>query len=436
MNTIIKGNSKARILFVDDERNILSSLNRLFFDEDYEILLANSGKQGLEILQVHDVEVIVSDQRMPQMTGVDFLIQACEIQPNAIRIILTGYTDIDSAMRAINEGAVYKFITKPWNDADLKLVVKRALEYYYLLRKNEELLTITRQQNEELKELNENLNQRVKERTKALFQKNQELLALNDKLSESLTKIVRMMVSFLEMKSKDLENHCKRVAAASRYLANTLGMSDDEVSTIEIAALLHDIGKISMPEKLIDKKLNLMTSDEMNIWRRHPLLGEQALAGIENLDEAGKIVRHHHENFNGSGFPDGLRGEEIPLGSRIIAVADTFDHLVNHIYLNVSNTRLRALKALRLKMGVDLDPNVVNTMIRFLLERKGKKVERKELELKPFELKENMMLSRDLYTTRGVLVFSKYKRLDVPAIRSILDSERLEKLFTSVYVYV
>ena len=426
---------KSRILFVDDERNILSSLNRLFFDEDYEIFLASSGQQGLEILQAHQVEVIISDQRMPGMVGVDFLIRARELQPDAIRVILTGYTDIDSAMRAINEGSIYKFITKPWNDEELKLVVRRAVEFYKLQRANSELLEITQHQNTELAELNETLNQRVKERTKAVFQKNQELKQLNEQLADSFAKVIRMMVNFLEMKSRDLGNHCKRVAASSRYLASEMGLSEEEVSSVEIAALLHDIGKLSMPEKLISKKLNLMTSEELNTWRRHPLLGERALASVENLEEICRIIRHHHENYNGTGFPDSLKGNEIPLASRIITVTDSYDRLINSIYINVSNTRLRAMKALRLNMGIELDPDIVSKMVQFLHSRKDKKITRKELELKPFELKENMILSRDLYTTRGVLVFSKDKRLDMGSIKSILDSDRLEKLFTSVYVY-
>ena len=426
---------RPRLLFVDDEKNILNALNRLFFNANYEILLANSAKEALDILNVLPVNVIVSDQRMPETTGVELLIQARDIQPNAIRIILTGYTDISAAQQAINQGAIYHFLTKPWNDEEFISVITRALDYYFLQAKNKQLYEENQRQNEELKALNENLNQRVKERTKAIFQKNQELADLNQKLSESFSKLVRLVVEIIEIKSLDLSSHSKRVAAAARYIAAEMNLPEDQLETIEIAGLLHDIGKISLPDQTITKRENLLTIEELNLWKKHSLIGERILGNIDRLTEVRRIVRHHHENYNGSGFPDGLRADEIPLGARIIAAADAYDKLVNKIYLNVDNTRTRALKAIRLKMGTELDPDVVTKMISFLQTPRPKGQTRREIELRPFELKENMILSRDLYTTRGSMVFQKDKRLDPASIKTILDSERLEKLLTSVYVY-
>jgi len=426
---------KPRILFVDDERNILNALHRLFFDTNYEILLANSAKEALEIIKLLPVQVIVSDQRMPEMTGVELLIKAREIQTDSIRIILTGYTDISAAQQAINEGSVYHFLIKPWNDDEFVSIIKKALDYHSLQVKNKQLFEENLKQNEELKILNETLNQRVKERTKAIFQKNQELAELNSRLADGFSKLVRLIVEVIEVKSLDLSSHSKRVAAASRYIAAEMNLPEEQLETIEIAGLLHDIGKISLPDQTIIKRENLLTVEELNLWKRHPLIGERILGNIDQLTEVRRIVRHHHENYNGSGFPDGLRGEEIPMGSRIIAAADAYDKLVNKIYLNVDNTRTRALKAIRLKMGTELDPDVINKMIGFLQTHKAKTQLRREIELKPFELKENMILSRDLYTTRGTMVFAKDKRLDPASIKTILDSERLEKLLTSVYVY-
>jgi response regulator RpfG family c-di-GMP phosphodiesterase len=427
--------NKPKILFVDDEQNILNSLNRLFFDENYDVLLANSPKEAMEILGLLEASVIVSDQRMPQCTGVEFLVDARKIQPDAVRILLTGYADVEAASRAVNESEIYRYISKPWNDLELKAVIKQAVDLYNLRRSNKELFELNIRQNEELKFLNESLNQKVKERTKVILQKNQELSELNNRLFESFTKIVRLVVDLIETKSIELSSHCKRIAAASRFIASEMEIPDEAIETIEIAAMLHDIGKISLSDQSINKRENMMSAEELQQWQRHPLQGERILAHIDNLVEVRRIIRHHHENFNGTGFPDRLRADEIPLGSRIIAVADSFDNLVNKTYLNVDNTRTRAIKALRLKMGMELDPNIVSKMITFLQTHKPKAEARRELEIKPFELKENMILSRDLFTTRGVLVFSKDKRLDAASIKSILDSERLEKLLTSVYIY-
>lgn len=426
---------KPKILFVDDERNILNALNRLFFDENYEIFLAISPKDAMEILGAVEVAVIVTDQRMPAMSGVDFLIEAQKIQPEAIRILLTGYADIDAASRAVNESHIFRYLSKPWNDSELKAVIRQALEIYRLTLNNKELFELNARQNEELKILNESLNQRIKERTRTILLKNQELSDLNRQLAESFTKIVRLIIDLIESKSSELSGHCKRVAAASRYIASELELPEEDIETIEIAAMLHDIGKLSLSDQSIGRPVNLMSAEELQLWQRHPLQGERLLGHIESLDKVRLIIRHHHENYNGSGFPDKLLAAEIPIGSRIIAVADSFDNLVNKTYLNVDNTRTRAVKALRLKMGMELDPNIVSKMIVFLQTHKPKSEARKELEIKPFELKENMILSRDLYTTRGVLVFNKDKKLDSASIKSILDSERLEKLLTSVFIY-
>jgi putative nucleotidyltransferase with HDIG domain len=434
MKAEINTDSRPKILFVDDEKHILSALERLFFDENYEIFVANSGADGLEILKQYPAQLIISDQRMPYMTGVDFLIQAKQLLPDSIRIVLTGYSDIEATLRAINEGSIYKFINKPWNDEELKLVVRQALDYHNLIKKNQEYVELIKTQNEQLKELNENLNIRVRERTKTILQKNQELSQLNKELTDSFVKVVRLMLNFIEMKSKELVSHSKRVAAASRFLATELGMSEEEIEIVEIGALLHDIGKISLPDKLITKNEAMMSPEEMNQWRQHSLAGARFLGNIERLEEICRIIRHHHENYNGSGFPDKLVGQEIPRASRIVAVIDTFDKLVNKIYLNLTNPRLRAIKALRMKMGMELDPDITNTFITFLYRQK-EKLARKEQELRPFELQEDMILSRDLYTTRGALVFPKNKRLDSADIKAILDSDRLEKLFTAVYVF-
>lgn len=430
-----KPENKPAILFVDDEKNILASLKRLFFAEDYEILLAGSAVEALEIVKSRDIQIIISDQRMPAMTGVEFLVKAAVSLPDSIRIILTGYADLNAAMKAINEGRVYKFITKPWNDEELKLVVRRALEYYHLQKEKKGLVEVVKRQYAELLELNENLNQKVKERTKTIFEKNKELKSLNEELKDSFNKVIRIFVSFLQEKSDELGDHSKRVAAASRYIASALNLSEDEVDTIEIAALLHDIGKIGIPASILAKPTNQMLMKERILYERHPLKGQSLVESVGRLEEVGLIIRHHHEKYNGAGFPDKLKGEEIPLGSRIIAVVNSFDYLVNTVYMNFDNTRNRALKALRGRSGTDLDPAIVNIMMRFIRLRRPKTGMRKEVELNPFELKVNMIVSRDLYTTRGTLIFRKDQRLDKNSIKTILDSDRMEKLFTSVFVY-
>lgn len=163
------------LLCIDDEPNILSALKRLLRKENFRLLTANSGKAGLQILAENKVHVVVSDQRMPEMSGTEFLREVKAAYPDIIRIILTGYTDVDSISEAINEGHLYKFFLKPWNDHNLKLEIRQALEQYDLLQDNKRLHDQVFQKNEELKKVNENLEQIILERTQSLEFQNRAL---------------------------------------------------------------------------------------------------------------------------------------------------------------------------------------------------------------------------------------------------------------------
>lgn len=167
--------NKHTVLLVDDEENILHSLKRLLRKEKYRLLTGSSGAEGLNILEENDVHLVISDQRMPQMSGTEFFAIVKERCPDAIRIILSGYTDVDSITASINKGHVYKFFLKPWNDQSLKLEINQALEQYDLIQTNRKLHEKVLEQNEELKKINENLEILVKERTIELEIQNQAL---------------------------------------------------------------------------------------------------------------------------------------------------------------------------------------------------------------------------------------------------------------------
>ncbi|HKK01016.1 MAG TPA: response regulator [Desulfuromonadales bacterium] len=165
-----------RILCVDDETNVLRALERLFLDDDYEIHTASSGKEGLALLgKVGPIQVVISDYRMPRMNGVDFLRQVYEQWPETIRIVLSGYADTASVVSAINEGHIYKFVPKPWNDDELKVTINNAIDLYFLQKRNRELLGQLQESNDELAIINSNLEQLVADQTAELRLQNQVL---------------------------------------------------------------------------------------------------------------------------------------------------------------------------------------------------------------------------------------------------------------------
>ena len=170
-----------RILFVDDEKNVLRSLERTFLDEDYEILIATSGAEGLAVLQsVSPIQVVISDYRMPEMNGVDFLREVCSQWPDTVRIVLSGYADTASIVSAINEGQIYKFIPKPWNDDELKVTIVNAVERYFLNKKNIELTEALKTKNEELKRINDNLERQVAEKSSNVMMQNEMLVRVQN----------------------------------------------------------------------------------------------------------------------------------------------------------------------------------------------------------------------------------------------------------------
>ena len=161
-------NEEVKILCVDDEQNVLNALKRLFLDDDYTILAATSGQEGLELLEREHVQLVVSDYRMPGMSGVEFLKEVCSRRPETVRIVLSGYADAAAIVSAINEGQIYKFVPKPWNDDELRVTVKRALERYFLYQKNKELTAELQEKNDALTMLNNELEKLLKEKSEHL----------------------------------------------------------------------------------------------------------------------------------------------------------------------------------------------------------------------------------------------------------------------------
>ena len=233
----------ATLLFVDDEGNILSSLKRLFRPLGYRIFTAEGGAQGLEIMAREAVDLVISDMRMPEMNGAQFLEKVRAGWPDTIRILLTGYAEIGATIDAINKGQIYRYISKPWEDNDITLAVKQALALKLLEREKLRLEALTLSQNEALKDLNATLEDRVKARTEEVRQTMGFLEVANDKLKKSFITSIRVFANLIEMREGKMAGHSRRVADQARVLAQRMGMKEAEVQDVFLAALLHDVGK-------------------------------------------------------------------------------------------------------------------------------------------------------------------------------------------------
>ncbi len=422
------------ILFVDDEENILSSLRRVFRKEGYNILTATGGEEALRLFEDNEISLVISDQRMPEMTGVELVERVRKVSPDTVRIILTGYADIKAAVAAINKGQVFRFIGKPWHDEDIRLVVRDALRQLELKRENERLQELTKRQNRELKELNAHLERRVRERTREIEEKNRTLNKLYRRLRTSFYQTIKVMVELMGLLNPSLGGHSKRVAAMSRDMAIRMGLEENEVSLIETAGILHDIGLIGMPSSVLKGGMKNLSGVEREVYRRHPEMGQATLSLIRELRQVGTIVRSHHERFDGKGFPNGLRGEEIPLASRIIGVVDAYDEMVHGGDTGSEReARKRVREYLKTYSGHTFDPEIVKEFLGYLDELKG--ITGAEQEIEPNRLKTGMVTSRDIYTESGRLLLGKNVRINHAYLERIRNFDRVDPIRGNVYIY-
>jgi response regulator RpfG family c-di-GMP phosphodiesterase len=427
--------NRHRVLIVDDEESITHALHRLFRNADYEISTALSGKDALAILHGSDrpFSLIISDQRMPEMTGVEFLAEAKKIFPDAIRVLLTGYADVDAIIDAINRGGVHRYISKPWNDQDMLFQVEQSLERYELVEENRRLLELTNKQNLELSELNKDLESKVKEKASEIIRKNDTLTRLNLELEANLYSTVKAFSSFAERQDPVLAGHERRVGHIASEIAKALKYPENEVIHVEIAGLLHDIGKIGFSHRLMDYKEDEWSAADKEAYRKHPRNGQDIVQFIKKLDHVGIMVRTHHERYDGLGFPDKLKDEEIPLGARIVAVADAYDKIVNlKIDLDKAITKMKeentklegepllrqaAVLHLRQESLLKYDPDVTKVLLTIIREKKLIPEGYKIVTLN--ELEQGMILTKPLYSSSGRFLLPPQTAMTVGYIQKL-----------------
>jgi len=352
------------VLFVDDEVNILKALQRLLRNEPLNVLTATGPQEAIALLESTPTQVVVSDQRMPEMSGVDLLSTIREHQPDMIRMMLTGYTEMNIAVEAINRGEIYRLITKPWNDDELKATLHQAFDHYDLKAEIKRLNLVTREQNFELQDMNRNLEEKVRERT-------QQLAAKHHELRTAYIQTIRALAEAIDAKDAYTRGHSERVAVYASQLAREMGLPKETIERVYFSGLLHDVGKIGVPDAIITKPDRLTEEEYLEI-QKHPEIGAKILEPVEFLRHIVPCVRHHHEWFDGSnrGYPDHLQGDKIPLPSRLILVCDTVEAMTSDRPYRKALPLDTVVRELHKYSGSQFDPVCVNAFLQ-LLEREG-----------------------------------------------------------------
>jgi response regulator RpfG family c-di-GMP phosphodiesterase len=362
----INTNTSARLLFVDDEPNVLKALKRLFRHNEYTIYLAESGQDGLAVLQQQPIDLIISDMRMPHMDGAEFLAQAALGWPETMRILLTGYADIESTIAAVNNGKIYCYCSKPWEDNDLKILVANALEQKQLREQRQQLFEIVNRQNQQLKELNASLEEKVEKRTEQLKKSLLKLDQAHSTLKKQYTDSVKVFAKIIEMRPGIKSGHAMYVAETAKAVGLQMGMDTQELKDLVYAGLLMQIGKMSLPDQLLTLPHLSMSSQQRKRFLNHALEGKNLLTGIDALHNAADLISHQYEYFDGSGDPEGLKNQEIPLGARILAVIRDYITYLDGSVTGAAMTPEQVKTRLLSKKSKHYDPAVVDTFLNCL----------------------------------------------------------------------
>lgn len=429
----------ATVLCVDDEPNILSALRRLFRGAGFQVRTAVGGAAGLALLETEPVDLVISDMRMPEMDGTEFLQQVRQRWPDTVRLLLTGYSEVTSIIGAINRGEIYRYISKPWDDNDIILIVKQALERKALEQEKKRLEALTVQQNDELKTLNASLENKVAARTAELSVANVALQGANEQLKTNFVTSIKIFSTLIEMRGGNLSGHSRRVADLCRKLAHKLALDGKLAQEIFVAGLLHEIGKVGFTDELLRTPVAMMTPVQLDLYRKHIVQAEQLLMPLPDLKGPAEIICSQFERFDGTGFPEKLAATGISIGARILALASDFDSMQIGTLTQRRLTPEEARILIVHSSGKRYDPEIVAAFVELqgpASREDAEKDRTSEMAVISRDMQPGMVLSRDLITPSGLLMLSTDHVLDARLIRKIMDFERSGGIQLTAYIRV
>jgi putative two-component system response regulator len=321
-----------KILFVDDERSVIEAIQRTFHGK-LDVHVANSADQGLaQITENGPFAVVVSDYQMPGVDGITFLARVNQISPDTVRMMLTGYANLETSVRAVNEGNVFRFLTKPCPMNVLEKTLLDGLRQYRLIKTERSFYALK-------------------------------------KWTHGLGGLVQAFVKLIESKDPYTAGHQLRVSLFSAAIAEAMGFSGDAVEQVRMAAMIHDIGKIYVPVEFLNKPGRL-NPHEWNIVKMHSQIGHDILQPIEFPFPIHEIILQHHERNDGSGYPIGLKASEICVEAQILAVADVAEAMAHHRPYRPAKGMDEAIRELREQRGIRYNSKASDAALQLLTENR------------------------------------------------------------------
>lgn len=411
------------VLVVDDEPVFLAALSQLLQHAGYEAVACESPVDALAELKRRNFSVIISDQLMPGLTGLELLAHARQLQPHATRILVTGVLNLDTVVAAINKGEIFRFIIKPWLHEEFIAAVENGVQRHLLILQNSHLQAATESMNSQLVELNRSLEQQLQ----VTAQQNRQLAELNGTLETNLIRSLELCVHTMQTFYPSLGSQARRVTGLCRAIGRLATLAADERRILESAALLHDIGLVGIPRQIIrrwQEHPGSLAEPERRMIEQHPILGQELATYVSNFERVGLIIRSHHERVDGQGYPDQLKGDNIPWLARLLAVPVAF----------ASDLAKEGIVLERIKAGsgTAFEPEAVRI---FLHAQTIAAVPRRERQISLFDLRPGMVLACGIGTPSGMLLVPEGQTLNVTCIEKILNYNRVQPLAQNLTVY-
>lgn len=331
---------QGKILVVDDELGPREAL-RIILRDDYDVVTAASGQEARGYFIKSEFDLVIMDIRMPDINGIDLLAEIKKISPETEVVMITAYASVETATHALRYGAL-DYLIKPFDRASVLKVVQKGLMRRENSRKIKEKLA-------ELQLANKFLEREVEKAYK--------------NIQKHYAETVSSLIAAIDAKDSYTKGHQERMAFFAMVLGRELGISEEEIELIRQASLLHDLGKIGIPEVILTKKGSL-TYEEFEIIKKHPLIGAEIISPVKFLKKIVPLVLHHHERYDGKGYPGGVKGQDIPLGARIISIIDAIDAMLSERPYAPPRTIPEVKEQLKENTGRQFDPFLVEVILK------------------------------------------------------------------------
>ncbi|MBA3987530.1 HD domain-containing phosphohydrolase [Aliidiomarina maris] len=424
------------VLIVDDEPKVLAAMQRALKDEPILLETAENAAEALAIMEQQDIDVLVSDARMPGMDGTELLAEAHKRWPRCSRVLLTGYPDTEALLSSINYGHLYRFIQKPWNDDEVRSIVRHAGRYAQAERERLRLIKLIQARNKKLREMNQQLEFSVKKRTNALRKAIQLRDQAYQKLERSYLNTTEVFGALINQRLPKSRRTNAKVSTIVKAYAEESGWDTARINDLTLAAALYNLGKLTWSDEHLMMPSDSFRGKDRDKLRGYPEMGESLLLSLEPLQRASTIIRHHQERWDGRGYPDQLEGQAIPEESRLLKLAVDFVELQRGMVLDRMMNRADVLEYMGAFAERVYDPQMSARFIELIHD--------KSLDLEPLpdgvircrlnQLLAGMVVSRNLVTDIGFLLVNQGTVLTQTMIEKLMVFERTRGEQYEVYI--